>query len=50
MIRSIRLTLNSESKHITNVTIQEDGGDEIVITFLREQWNAELDENLFAAQ
>ncbi len=48
IIQSIELSLDGKSKHISKVTIQESPSDRIVITFLKEQWNIELDKDLFS--
>ena len=48
MIRAIELTMDADSYHIKKVTIRESRGDQIVITFVHEELNVDLDEALFA--
>lgn len=48
MIREIELTMDADSKHIKKVTIRENRGDQIIITFVHEELNVDLDEALFA--
>ncbi len=48
IIRAIELTMDADSNHIKKVTIRENRGDQIVITFVHEELNVDLDEALFA--
>ena len=50
MIRAIELTMDADSYHIKKVTIRESRGDQIVITFVHEELNVDLDEALFAVE
>ena len=47
MIHSIELIMSAENYHIQRVIIKEPRGDWIEIRYLKEQWNQELDDDLF---
>ncbi len=50
VVRSIELSVRDDPWQVNGVTIREMRGDEIVITFSRQERNVKLDEALFALQ